>query len=102
MVKELFDDLSEQGFRPMILGYSGQNPYPMIGGTAPEFEKKPNMPTSRKQDTYNMYSGHENQVPVHDRIMAIIDDAEKKEAKARGEEVKKSMGADVKEVDEAV
>ena len=34
-VKDMYDHLAGEGFRPMIIGWSLENPFPMIGGAEP-------------------------------------------------------------------
>ncbi|EMF10870.1 uncharacterized protein SEPMUDRAFT_165455 [Sphaerulina musiva SO2202] len=84
-VKEMFDSLSEEGFRPYIIGYSNENPFPMLGGVEPEQPKvKAKAPKVAK--TWSNYaSGHSDAkgVTPHDRVMAIIRDDDEKEAKLR-------------------
>lgn len=91
-VKEMFDSLSEEGFRPMVLGWSAENPYPMIGGSEPPPE--PKKPKIKVATSYSSsVSGHKEAAGTpHDRVMAIIDEEERKEAQGRREEVEKSMG----------
>lgn len=95
-VKEMFDSLAAEGFRPMLLGWSGENPYPMIGGELPEKPKekpKPKVSTSWS----GTVSGHGSPGTPHDRVMAIISEDERREAKKREEEVRiaeKARGID--------
>ena len=95
-VKEMYDSLATEGFRPMILGWSGENPYPMIEGEAPEKPRekpKPKVSTSWS----GTVSGHASPGTPHDRVMAIISEDEKREAKKREEEVRiaeKARGID--------
>lgn len=97
VVKEMFDSLATEGFRPMILGWSGENPYPMIGGSVPDMPKA--KPKPRVTKTWSgTVSGHgkEGTTP-HERVMAIIGEEEKREAKKREEEVRiaeKAKGID--------
>ena len=89
-VKDMFESLSQEGFRPYIIGYSNENPFPMLGGVEPEPPKpKPKAPKVAK--TWSNYaSGHSDskgQTP-HDRVMAIIRDDDEKEAKLRELQVK--------------
>lgn len=95
-VKEMFDTLAEDGFRPMIMGYSNENPFPMIGGTEPP--PKPQLPAEKVRATKtvsNMVSGH-SQVHgnPHDRVMAIIDAEEEAEARQRAAELEKTSETD--------
>lgn len=93
----MFDDLSTSGFRPCLLGWSAENPFPMLGGVIPEPPKK--KPAPRLAKTWsNAVSGHsrvEGETP-HDRIMAIIRDDEEREARLRELQVRewgeKGMG----------
>jgi len=90
----MFDSLAEEGFRPMIIGWSLENPYPMIGGSeppaAPEKPKEP-----KRAATWSMSSaGHQEGNP-HDRVMKIITEEEARESRERAEEVK--GGIDVTE-----
>lgn len=95
-VKEMFDSLAAEGFRPMLLGWSAENPYPMIGGELPEKPKakpKPRVTTSWS----GTVSGHAAMGTPHDRVMAIISEDERREAKKREEEVRiaeKARGID--------
>lgn len=93
----MFDSLSEGGFRPVLLGWSGENPFPMLGGVVPDAPKKPKAPKVAKTWS-NAVSGHrqvEGETP-HDRVMAIIKADEEREAKLRELQVKewgeKGMG----------
>lgn len=88
-VKEMFDSLSDEGFRPMILGYSAENPFPMIGGSEPPPEpKKPAIKVSTSWS--GTVSGHgREQTTPHDRVMAIITEEERKESELRRKEVEK-------------
>ncbi|EMC93300.1 hypothetical protein BAUCODRAFT_36985 [Baudoinia panamericana UAMH 10762] len=96
-VKDMFDSLSEQGFRPMVLGWSGENPYPMIGGTEPAPEPEQKKPKPRLATSASDYvSGHGGKAGAtpHDRVMAIIEQEEEREAKARKELVEISKKAE--------
>jgi hypothetical protein len=88
-VREAFDTLSQQGFRPMVLGWSGENPFPDIGGSEPP--PKPAKPKEPKRaTTYSAaMSGHSKDFgdTPHDRIMSIISHEEEQEAKLRADEV---------------
>lgn len=87
-VKEMFDSLSDEGFRPMIMGYSNENPFPMLGGVEPPPPPKKKEP-KRATTWSNAVSGHsakDGSTP-HDRVMAIIKDDEAREAKLREAEV---------------
>ncbi|KAK0934216.1 hypothetical protein LTR48_007412 [Friedmanniomyces endolithicus] len=97
LVKEMFDSLSTEGFRPLILGWSAENPYPMIGGIEP-----PPPPKAPKMkvvtSTSGTVSGHGGKDGVastpHDRVMAIIVKEEEREAKARAEIVEREKKAE--------
>ena len=82
-VKEMFDSLSDEGFRPMVLGWSAENPFPMIGGAEPPPE--PKKPTLKVASTWSAgVSGHSRQKGTpYDRVMAIITEEERKEAEGR-------------------
>lgn len=88
-VKEMFDSLSDEGFRPMILGWSGENPFPMIGGSEPPLE--PQKPKLKTASTWSeTASGHVRMRGTpHDRVMAIIGEEEKREAASRRKEIEK-------------
>ena len=94
-VKEMFDSLSDEGFRPMILGWSGENPFPMIGGTAPPPPpKKPKIKVAASASgTFSGHGGKEGATP-HERVMAIIDREEEREAKQRKEIVEREKKAE--------
>lgn len=95
-VKDMFDSLSTEGFRPMILGWSNENPFPMIGGVEPPPPPKKKEP-KRATTWSGGVSGHSAGTP-HDRVMAIIKEDEEQEAKAREAEVRefeKEKGGDV-------
>jgi hypothetical protein len=96
-VKEMFDSLSEAGFRPMVLGWSGENPFPMIGGSEPPPE--PKKPKIKVATTWSgTVSGHSSTTPQsatpHERVMAIIGNEEKKEADGRRKDVLDSAGSE--------
>lgn len=95
-VKEMYDYLAFEGYRPMMLGWSGENPYPMLGGETPEKPReKPKVKVSTSWS--GTVSGHASQGTPHDRVMAIIGEDEKREAKKREEEVRiaeKARGID--------
>ncbi|CAK4033255.1 Hypothetical predicted protein [Lecanosticta acicola] len=86
-VKEMFDDLSNEGFRPMILGYSNENPFPMIGGVEPPPPPKKKEPKRAKTWSGGV-SGHGYTGTPHDRVMAIIRQDEEQEARLRETEVR--------------
>ncbi|KAK5163266.1 uncharacterized protein LTR77_010852 [Saxophila tyrrhenica] len=91
-VKDMFDSLSEAGFRPMVLGWSGENPFPMIGGSEPPAEpKKPKVQVATTWSGKAVGHGKDAGTP-HDRVMAIISDQERREAKVREKEVIDSAG----------
>lgn len=47
-VKDMFDYLANEGYRPMVIGYSKENPFPMIGGSdPPAAPKQPKLSTLR-------------------------------------------------------
>lgn len=98
-VKEMFDSLATEGFRPMIIGYSNENPFPMIGGTEPP--PKPKAVKEKRRVTTSesgMVSGHSiAHGNPYDRVMRIIDDEEQRDARQRKEEVE-----DAKETDALV
>lgn len=79
-VKEMFDSLSEEGFRPMVYGYSSENPFPMLGGVEPPPPPKKKEP-KRATTWSNAVAGHSQGSTPHDRIMSIIRDDDEKEAK---------------------
>lgn len=91
-VKEMFDSLSDEGFRPMVLGWSGENPFPMIGGSEPPSE--PEKPQIKVATSWSgNVSGHNSaRTPgtPHDRVMAIIKGDESREADDRKKEVLKA------------
>jgi hypothetical protein len=83
-VKEMFDDLSNEGFRPMICGYSDENPFPMLGGVEPPPPPKKKEPKIAKTWS-NAVAGHsetQGETP-HDRVMKIIEEDEAREARLR-------------------
>ncbi|WPG99428.1 Hypothetical protein R9X50_00224200 [Acrodontium crateriforme] len=93
-VKDMFDELSDQGFRPLIIGWSAENPFPMIGGSEPPPEPKKKAPRVAK--TYSMsVAGHSTRTgeTPHDRVMAIIDAEEEREAKKRKEDIERAEKA---------
>lgn len=93
-VKEMFDSLSDEGFRPMVLGWSAENPFPMIGGSAPPSE--PEKPKIKVATSWSgTVSGHNSATTPgtpHDRVMAIIKKDEDREAQVRKKEVLKPEG----------
>ena len=88
-VKEMFDSLSEEGFRPMVLGWSAENPFPMIGGSEPPPE--PAKPKIKVATTWSgAVSGHgsaKDTSTPHERVMAIITNDERREAEGRKKDV---------------
>ncbi len=93
----MFDSLSTEGFRPLILGWSAENPYPMIGGIEPP--PPPKAPKVKVvTSTSGTVSGHGGKDGVastpHDRVMAIIAKEEEREAKARAEIVEREKKAE--------
>ena len=78
-VKEMFDSLSTEGFRPMIIGYSSENPFPELGGKEPPPPPKKQEP-KRATTWSNSVAGHSESSTPHDRIMSIIRDDDEKEA----------------------
>jgi hypothetical protein len=89
-VKDMYDHLASEGFRPMIIGWSLENPFPMIGGVEPP--EPPKMPTVRRATTWsNTSAGHAADSTPHDRVINIIKAEEEREAKARAELVKAEM-----------
>lgn len=84
-VKEMFDSLAEEGFRPCIMGWSEENPFPMIGGSEPPAPPKKVEP-KRATTWSGGVSGHNKGSP-HDRVMAIIEKEEEREKEGRAKEV---------------
>jgi hypothetical protein len=87
-VKEMFDTLSAEGHRPMVIGYSNENPFPMLGGVEPPKPSQKKAPKVAKtwSTTAAGHSANNGATP-HDRIMAIIQDDEAKAAKEREKEI---------------
>ena len=81
----------------MVLGWSAENPFPMIGGSEPPLEpKKPKIKVATSWSSTVSGHGEGTNTPL-DRVMAIIDDEERKEARARRNEVEgseKAIGID--------
>ncbi len=76
----------------MVLGWSGENPFPMIGGSEPPLE--PQKPTIKVATSWSgAVSGHgkEGSTP-HERVMAIIEKEEEREADSRKKDVEKFEG----------
>ena len=73
----------------MVLGYSGENPFPMIGGSEPP--PKPEKPKVKVATSWSSSaSGHGKGVTTpHDRVMNIITEEERREAERRKTEVEK-------------
>ncbi|TKA80077.1 hypothetical protein B0A55_02471 [Friedmanniomyces simplex] len=100
LVKEMFDSLSTEGFRPLILGWSAENPYPMIGGIEPP--PPPKAPKVKVVTSASgTVSGHGQgggkagvASTPHDRVMAIIGKEEEREARARAEIVEREKRAE--------
>ncbi|KAF2864448.1 hypothetical protein K470DRAFT_254089 [Piedraia hortae CBS 480.64] len=96
-VLEMLDSLSDGGFRPMILGWSGENPYPMLGGTEPP-RPPPNARdidplTGQKKKVatsaslrFSGHGGKPGQTPM-DRINKIFEAQDEQEAGERKEQV---------------
>lgn len=96
----MYDHLANEGFRPMIIGWSLENPFPMIGGSEPP--APPKMPKVKRATTWsNTSAGHGAGSTPHERVLNIIQAEEEREAKARADLVKAEMvreglGADIK------
>lgn len=89
-VKEMYDHLATEGFRPMIIGWSLENPFPMIGGVEPP--EPPKMPKIKRATTWsNTSAGHSANSTPHERVINIIKAEEEREAKARADLVKAEM-----------
>ena len=89
-VKDMYDHLAGEGFRPMIIGWSLENPFPMIGGAEPP--APPKMPKVKRATTWsNTSAGHAADSTPHDRVINIIKAEEEREAKSRAELVKAEM-----------
>jgi len=89
-VKEMYDHLATEGFRPMIIGWSLENPFPMIGGVEPP--EPPKMPKIKRATTWsNTSAGHGADSTPHERVINIIKAEEEREAKARADLVKAEM-----------
>lgn len=89
-VKDMYDHLANEGFRPMIIGWSLENPFPMIGGAEPP--APPKMPKVKRATTWsNTSAGHAADSTPHDRVINIIKAEEEREAKSRAELVKAEM-----------
>jgi hypothetical protein len=89
-VKDMYDHLAGEGFRPMIIGWSLENPFPMIGGMEPP--EPPKAPKIKRATTWsNTSAGHAADSTPHDRVINIIKAEEEREAKARADLVKAEM-----------
>jgi len=89
-VKDMYDHLATEGFRPMIIGWSLENPFPMIGGVEPP--EPPKAPKIKRATTWsNTSAGHAADSTPHDRIINIIKSEEEREAKSRADLVKAEM-----------
>lgn len=71
----------------MVLGWSAENPYPMIGGSEPP--AAPEKPKVKVATSWSStLSGHGEGVDTpHDRVMAILTEEERKQAEGRKKEV---------------
>ena len=86
IANQAFDDLCDEGFRPMIIGWSAENPFPMIGGSEPPPE--PKKPKVKVATTWSSsVSGHSSGDTPHDRVMRIIQKEDEREAEERRKEV---------------
>ncbi|KAK5127813.1 hypothetical protein LTR85_004929 [Meristemomyces frigidus] len=94
-VKDMFDSLYTEGFRPMLMGFSNENPYREIGGSDPPPEPKKVIPRAAKSVS-GSYSGHGGKLGAnpHDRVMAIIEKEEEREAKEKRALFEKLHGVD--------
>ena len=73
----------------MVLGYSAENPFPMVGGSEPPSEpKKPKIKVATTWSGTVSGHGKEDSTP-HDRVMKIIGEEERREAGDRRQEVEK-------------
>lgn len=84
----------------MIIGYSNENPFPMLGGMEPPPPpKKAEKKEAKKAKTWsNHVAGHIDGQTPHDRVMAIIEADEKREAELR--EIQAREWKDVKKVND--
>ena len=71
----------------MVLGWSGENPFPMIGGAEPP--REPTKPKIKVATSWSgTVSGHGKQATTpHDRVIAIIGEEERRQAEGRKKEV---------------
>ena len=68
----------------MILGWSGDNPFPMIGGSEPPPEpKKPKIKVATSSSGTVSGHGKDSTTTPHDRVMAIIGEDERREREGR-------------------
>ncbi|KAK5108023.1 hypothetical protein LTR62_008858 [Meristemomyces frigidus] len=91
VVYEMFTSLTEAGFRPMLLGYTNENPYPSIGGSEPPPKPRKDLGAPRRKVTSasGYVSGHSGgKGNPHERVMAIIAREEEREAREREEIVR--------------
>lgn len=96
----MFDSLYSEGFRPMLMGFSNENPYRELGGSDPPPEPK-KIVQRAANSVSGAYSGHGGKnvgATPHDRVMAIIEQEEEREAKKKRELFEKLHKVD----DEAV
>lgn len=89
-VKDMYDHLADEGFRPMIIGWSLENPFPMIGGSEPPAPPKAEK-IKRATTWSNNCAGHAANSTPHERVLKIIEADEEREAKARADLVKAQM-----------
>ncbi|KAK4548348.1 hypothetical protein LTR36_010218 [Oleoguttula mirabilis] len=95
-VKDMFDSLYSEGFRPMLMGFANENPYREIGGSEPPPEPKKFIPRAAKSvsGSYSGHGGKNSGATPHDRIMAIIEKEDEREAKRKREEFEKLNGVE--------
>lgn len=79
----------------MIIGWSEENPFPMIGGSEPPEEPKQVQP--KTATTYSgTVSGHGKAgTTPYDRVMSIIEEEEHAEARKRKHEVEDASKANI-------
>lgn len=88
-VLEMLESLSTEGFRPFILGWSGENPFPMIGGSEPPEPPAKKLRPKVARSATPAYSGHAERAGTpHQRVMAIIEREEQRESEKRAEEIR--------------